>query len=441
MSTVVVNSHDSKESSVVRLLGPTMIVGGYLILILLFKQINVNSALASFGVDHIPDALHVALPLIFGVPYGLAVWLGTLVESFGGEVIPGTETSLIILGLTMAFLHTLPAIILRYLLRIDLSLQRMRDLLSLIVVCFGHAVVIAAWVGFIRQFIDYLPSSVHHTYAHWVLVELAIVLSVLPLLVMGTARFKPSLIAIRNLHPKRIAYYLEHLKFWDIIEIIAQGTSVPLLIWFSISTPTTDVHLYYLWLIPVVWIALRHGLLGATLGITATTGTVLTFVAFSLLNLPANALNELHLLLLTIVTGGLLLGQIVSKQKRSDLEQKAIFAVSSALRRATDHEDMLPIILDQVSTLLNAPDVALAMVYPQTGETVIEAGLGSPGDYVGSRLPPGIGISGHVIFSGKPYSNPDITTDPRFAGPDQISENRATACVPLMVRDQSIGAL
>lgn len=144
------------------------------------------------------------------------------------------------------------------------------------------------------------------------------------------------------------------------------------------------------------------------------------------------------------VVGLLGIARDITERKQREREVGAIVTVSAALRTATTRAEMLPVILDQLLNLLRADGVLLAMRDPATGETTIELGRGPAGaSFTGVRLPPGEGITGHVIATSQPYLNKEVQSDPRFARPDLLPppDIHAVACVPLIVQGQSIGAL
>ena len=131
----------------------------------------------------------------------------------------------------------------------------------------------------------------------------------------------------------------------------------------------------------------------------------------------------------------------VTTRKQREREQGAIVAVATALRSASRREDMLPIILDQLLNLLDAEAAALVMRDPDTGETIAELGRGVWADWTGERLPPGEGVSGHVIESGEFYSANDVHHDPLFARHDLLGDVDALISAPLIAYEETIGAL
>src|SRR6185503_18107647 len=62
----------------------------------------------------------------------------------------------------------------------------------------------------------------------------------------------------------------------------------------------------------------------------------------------------------------------ITNSKLREQELEAIVGVANALRAAPTRAEMVPIILDQLLTLLNAGGVTLALRDGATGETVLE---------------------------------------------------------------------
>jgi PAS domain S-box-containing protein len=122
-------------------------------------------------------------------------------------------------------------------------------------------------------------------------------------------------------------------------------------------------------------------------------------------------------------------------------ELEILTRVSSALRVAGTRSEMYPVLLQQVSELLKAGGAAIALRDPDTGDVNIELGIGEWKEWIGVSLKPGQGISGLVIASGQSYRTDDAGHDPVVQYPNLIHGLDAAACVPLIVRDHTIGAL
>jgi PAS domain S-box-containing protein/putative nucleotidyltransferase with HDIG domain len=127
--------------------------------------------------------------------------------------------------------------------------------------------------------------------------------------------------------------------------------------------------------------------------------------------------------------------------ERRQREMEAIVMLTTALRSAQTRADMLPVVIDQLMNLLKAEGASLAIRDTVSGETLIEIARGKWANWTGLRLPPGEGISGHVIDTGLPYLSNDILSDLRFARPELIGDLHAVACAPLIAQGQTIGAI
>src|SRR4029079_3244633 len=122
----------------------------------------------------------------------------------------------------------------------------------------------------------------------------------------------------------------------------------------------------------------------------------------------------------------------VTQRKQQDREREAIMAITLALRAADDSDEMLSIILQEISTTFDATKTFFVAPDPDTGEMVVEAvfeaGLYSPLGNV--RIARGEGVAALVYQNGQPYVSDDALHDPLFATPELLGEAHAVACVP-----------
>ncbi len=131
----------------------------------------------------------------------------------------------------------------------------------------------------------------------------------------------------------------------------------------------------------------------------------------------------------------------VTERNQRERELEAIATVSAVLRTAPTRAEMLPIILDQTLDLLRAEGAALVTDDPANAHLLVELGRGQWIKMTGARLASGEGVSGRVIETGQPYVSADLLADPRLARPELHGDLPAAACIPLVARDQIIGAL
>ena len=133
--------------------------------------------------------------------------------------------------------------------------------------------------------------------------------------------------------------------------------------------------------------------------------------------------------------------QDITERKHRERELEALVTVATALRAAPTRGDAIRVVLNQTLRLINVDGASLAMHIPATGEAVVVLARGVWETSVGLRIPPGQGVTGHVIATGQPYVNDDIRNDPRLSRPDLPGDIRAVACIPLVAEGKPVGAI
>ncbi len=131
----------------------------------------------------------------------------------------------------------------------------------------------------------------------------------------------------------------------------------------------------------------------------------------------------------------------MTAQKQRERELQAIATMATSLRAATTRAEMLPIILDQVMYLLDAPGADFCTRDPATSETVVELGRGRLTQATGQRFPPGQSISGRVIATGQPYISNDAANDTLLVRTPELGQPTAVVGVPLIAQKETVGAL
>ncbi len=66
----------------------------------------------------------------------------------------------------------------------------------------------------------------------------------------------------------------------------------------------------------------------------------------------------------------------VTDRKQHENELQAIATLSAALRAAPSRSEMLPVIVDQIASLIKCDSVDIEIIEPQAGDTVVEAAYG-----------------------------------------------------------------
>ncbi len=122
-------------------------------------------------------------------------------------------------------------------------------------------------------------------------------------------------------------------------------------------------------------------------------------------------------------------------------EIEGLHVVSTALRAARSLDEALPILLEQLMSLLNAAGASLEMLNPANGEIVITLAKGAWAWTTGQHAPVGDGVTGQVISTVQPYVATDVVADGKTMRPDLFSGVPAVACVPVIARHRPIGVL
>jgi len=133
--------------------------------------------------------------------------------------------------------------------------------------------------------------------------------------------------------------------------------------------------------------------------------------------------------------------QDITEQKLRGRERETLLALAIALRAASNRAEMLPIILDQIISLLNLDGAALASLDSASGEVIVELARGGLEGWSNVRIPPGQGITGIVMASGETYVTNDLNADPNTYRADLLAGEISIACAPLIADKKVIGAL
>jgi PAS domain S-box-containing protein len=133
--------------------------------------------------------------------------------------------------------------------------------------------------------------------------------------------------------------------------------------------------------------------------------------------------------------------RLLEEARRRATYLEGITSVSTALRAAANRDDMLPIILDQLQTLLQAEGASVDRFDPATNTVTTELGLGAWKDWTGRAWPASEGVRSIVLRTRRQLSTGDPTTEPLFTRDGNLTRLPAMACVPLVVQDEAIGLI
>ncbi len=131
--------------------------------------------------------------------------------------------------------------------------------------------------------------------------------------------------------------------------------------------------------------------------------------------------------------------------KRTVEELAAFNEIGKTLTSTLDISEVLKIIMQKVSELLQPENWSLLLVDDRSGELYFEAAVGQGAERIRDlRIKVGEGIAGWVAREGEPVLVSDVQQDPRFAARfDQVSQFETTSvlAVPLRSKDRTLGVI
>lgn len=133
--------------------------------------------------------------------------------------------------------------------------------------------------------------------------------------------------------------------------------------------------------------------------------------------------------------------QDITETKQRQHEMEAIVMVANALRTANTRSAICPILLDQVSDLLNVSGSSVSLLDSSTNDLMVMVATGEYASTNGRREKVGDGVSGQIFRTKRPYRSDNIRLDERVLGADKMIQSIAVVGVPLITEDQVIGVL
>ena len=133
------------------------------------------------------------------------------------------------------------------------------------------------------------------------------------------------------------------------------------------------------------------------------------------------------------------------RQKPNEAMIERLKEISNWVSSVLDLDNLLEIIVDSLTRLMQARASSLLLLDPQTRKLYFKVAIGEKREEVRKfEISMGQGIAGIVAETGEPLLVNDVTKDPRWDR--QISESvgfqtRSIACVPMKIEGQTIGVV
>ena len=98
----------------------------------------------------------------------------------------------------------------------------------------------------------------------------------------------------------------------SVFEVLAQAASILIFLWLVFGSRYHDLQLFYLAFVPIVWIAMRHGIRGVVMGLLVLNFGII--LGLHVLEPTTNLLPRVSLLMFVVSAVGLISGSSVSEQ-------------------------------------------------------------------------------------------------------------------------------
>ncbi|MBI3140288.1 MAG: MASE1 domain-containing protein [Rhodocyclales bacterium] len=324
------------------------LAAGYVGLYLALDWVSYIHPLASLGVTpwNPPPALSLALLLRAGLRFAPALFPAALLAEIFIHDAPTPFAVQLASALALSAGYAGAAWLLAGPLRFDPRLLRRRDLLALVAVTLAAALVVGTLYVAVHAAGELLGWSAfgEATLRFWVGDAIG-VLVVAPLLLAWA----------------RAGAWRRLRRAGSRPEVWAQGATVAAVLWLVFGLEYTDEFKYfYLLFLPVIWIAMRHGLAGTALALVAIQAGLIFFTQTG--SHGAVTVLELQALMLALTLTGLFLGVTVEERQSalSRLQESLRLAAAGEMAAALAHE-------------LNQPLTALAS-YGQAAKLLAAAG-------------------------------------------------------------------
>jgi signal transduction histidine kinase len=349
------------------------VVIGYLVGYLFLDWVSYVHPVLPLGITpwNPPPALSLVLLLRFGLRY----WPCLFVAAFAADVLvrglPAPWPVHVEAGLLLTAAYTGAAYLLQRQLPSGSRIETAHDLGAFVLivapatlVVAGSYVLLFATVG--RVPLPDLAASVAH---HWVGDLNGILVFAPMLMLVGRPNWS------RLAPPPRV-----------MLEVAAQAISLALAVWIVFGLPEVDeFKFFYLLFLPLVWIAGRWGLPGASLALVGVQLGLI--VAIQLGGYHTATFVQLQFLMLALAVTGLMLGTVVTQRERvertllrkeSALNNALRFATAGEMTSALAHELNQPVAalsnyLTASQALLRAPRQDPRLLDETLGKAAAEA--------------------------------------------------------------------
>ena len=340
---------------------PPALVAGYVLGYVALDWISFIDPIGAFAITpwNPPPGLSLAFLLRYGIRQGGWLFVAALAAEFLVRGAPAPLPLLIAASLVLAIGYIGVTALLTRVLHFQPDFASLRD--AAVFVVTGGVACGAIAVAFVALFAGSGLLPAHDFWSgvaqFWIGDLIGIIVTTPVLLLLTRERHRPSL------RPTA--------------EAVLQALSVALALWIVFGdTFGSEPKLFYVLFLPVIWIAMRHGIEGGVFGTLAVQVGLIAAVVMT--RRGDGAVLDFQFLMLAVAATGLLLGAAVSERrvierqlrdKQAKLDRSLRLAAASELASALAHELNQP--LSAITAYVRACE--MMMTTPGTGADQLKA--------------------------------------------------------------------
>ncbi len=335
-----------------------LVAAAYVVAYVALDRVSFIDPVGAFAITpwNPPPGLSLAFLLRYGIRQGGWLFVAALAAEFLVRGAPAPLPLLIAASLLLAVAYTGVTALLTRVLRFEPDLASLRDAAVFVVTASLACGAIA--LAFVALFAGsgLLPAGEFWRSAtqFWIGDLIGVVVTTPALLILTRRRNRPA--------PRLTA------------EALAQLLAIAIALWIVFAAGFDDApKLFYVLFLPVIWIAMRHGVEGSAFGTLVIQLGLIAAIVIAGQN--RGAVLEFQFLMLAIAATGLLLGAAVSERRvierklrdnQSKLDRSLRLAAASELASALAHELNQP--LSAITAYLRACQLMLARSGEGAGE-------------------------------------------------------------------------
>jgi diguanylate cyclase (GGDEF)-like protein/PAS domain S-box-containing protein len=266
-----------------------------------------------------------AVGLILAVMLGISPWyfpLVVLADTLAGATIyhqPLYSWGAVVAPLLGSGSYALAAILLRGPLKIDPRLRKRKDVVRYVSVTLTAAVFATA-IGVASLVADHtiVWSQFGNSAVAWYVGDVVGLVGFAPFLLIHVFPWTRKMLSpLREETAPKDGWSktrTKQTKLRDVLEAMGQLASIVLVLWIMFGRTVGYKQFYFLAIVPIIWIGMRHGIRRVVTGLVIFNFGIVA--ALKLYPVPPDSLTKVGLLMLTVSGTGLIVGAAVTERHR-----------------------------------------------------------------------------------------------------------------------------